>query len=130
MQGSSPDAPASWSGACRKMWGEENTSQLRKRWCSELRLSTRPSGLANAEPKTDRPPSDVPERATGAPEVKRTPGARRPGGARGPAAPAVGFPRAGDAERSADIILVRLRHFHGMLRGLPLKSLSSHEPTS
>lgn len=30
----------------------------------------------------------------------------------------------------ADVILERLRHFHGMLRGLPLKSLSSHEPTS
>lgn len=65
MQGVQPDAPASWSGACRKMWGEENTSQLRKRWCSELRLSTRPSGLADAEPKTDRPPSEIPERATG-----------------------------------------------------------------
>lgn len=88
------------------MWGEENTSQLRKRWCSELRLSTRPSGLADAEPKTDRPPSEIPERATGAPEVKRTPGARRPGGARGPAAPTVGFPRARDAERST-----RRRHF-------------------
>lgn len=113
------------------MWGEENTSQLRKRWCSELRLSTRPSGLADTEPKTDRPPSEIPERATGHQRSNAPQGLGVLTVREGRLPPPWGFrePEMRNVAR-ADVILERLRHFHGMLRGLPLKSLSSHEPTS